>query len=129
MPTGYPTVCPYLFYKDGPAALRFLVEAFGARVRHEPDPETFGHAEVEIGTGGVVMLGNPPEVDQGTHWGGVHVYVDDVDAHCAQARAAGAKIVSQPEDRPYGDRIYETVDTEGHTWWFAQPLAARKSES
>lgn len=124
MPADYPVVCPYLFYKDGPAALRFLVDAFGFRVRHEPDPETFGHAEVETGAGGVIMLGNPPELDSGTRWGGVHIYVDDVDAHCEKARRAGAKIVSEPEDRPYGDRIYETVDTEGHTWWFAQPVSS-----
>lgn len=122
MPTGYPTICPYLFYQDGPAAVRFLVDAYGFTVRHQPDAETFGHAELEIGNGGVVMLGNPPDSDPGTRWGGVHVYVDDVDAHCERAKRAGAKIVSEPTDRPYGDRIYESVDTEGHTWWFAQPI-------
>jgi uncharacterized glyoxalase superfamily protein PhnB len=124
MPANYPPVCPYLFYKDGPAALKFLVDAFGFRVRHEPDPTTFGHAEVEIGDGGVVMLGNPPDATSASGWGGIHVYVADVDAHCSRARAAGAAIVSEPEDRPYGDRIYETRDTEDHVWWFAQSLAS-----
>jgi len=123
MPTGYPPVCPYLYFKDGPAALGFLVDAFGFRVRHEPDPASFGHAEVEIGNGGVVMLGNPPNAEASEGWGGIHVYVDDVDAHCERARKAGATIVSEPQDRPYGDRIYETRDTEGHVWWFAQPIS------
>ena len=122
MPGNYPTVCPYLFYNDGPAALTFLTEAFGFRVRMAPEPDAFGHAEVEIGDGGVVMLGAPPSEATSGSWGGVHVYVDDVDAHCEAARRAGAKIVKEPQDQSYGDRLYETVDTEGHTWWFAQPI-------
>jgi uncharacterized glyoxalase superfamily protein PhnB len=123
MPADYPVVCPYLFYKDGPAALQFLVDAFGFRVRHAPSPDGFGHAEVEIGNGGVVMMGDPPNASANPSWGGIHVYVDDVDGHCEHARAAGATILTEPADRPYGDRIYETVDTEGHTWWFAAPIA------
>ena len=31
------------------------------------------------------------------------VYVDDVDAHCATARAAGAVVVAEPELHDYGD--------------------------
>ena len=54
-------------------------------------------------------------------------YVDDVDAHCARARSAGAEIVSEPKDTDYGDdywqdRGYEAVDLEGHHWWFYQRL-------
>ncbi len=118
----YPPVCPYLYYEDGFAAIGFLVKAFGFRVRHEPQPEVFGHAEVEIGDGGVVMLGNPPNPKPRGWWGGIHVYVDDVDEHFRRARAAGAPIVSEPTDMPYGDRSYETRDTEGNTWWFAQHI-------
>jgi len=55
------------------------------------------------------------------------VYVDDVEAHCAQARAAGARIVSEPAITDYGedywtDRGYECEDLEGHHWWFYQRL-------
>ena len=54
-------------------------------------------------------------------------YVDDVDAHCARARSAGAEIVAEPKDTDYGDeywqdRGYEAVDLEGHHWWFYQRL-------
>jgi uncharacterized glyoxalase superfamily protein PhnB len=51
--------------------------------------------------------------------------VDDVDAHHARARAAGATIAAPPEDQPYGDRSYRAVDPEGHRWIFAGP--ARES--
>lgn len=52
-------------------------------------------------------------------------YVDDADAHCARARAAGATIAVEPTTSDYGaefwaDRSYEAVDPEGHRWWFVQ---------
>ena len=55
------------------------------------------------------------------------VYVDDVDAHCEQARAAGAHVVAEPELHDYGaeywaDRCYGAIDPEGHLWWFAQRI-------
>jgi uncharacterized glyoxalase superfamily protein PhnB len=50
---------------------------------------------------------------------GVYVYVDDVDARCRRARAAGARIESEPEDKPWGDRMYTARDREGNQWYFA----------
>ena len=52
----------------------------------------------------------------------VYVYVDDVDAHWARAREAGAEIAEEPNDQPYGDRRYAAEDPEGHLWYFATPL-------
>ena len=51
---------------------------------------------------------------------GLYVYVDDVDAHCARARVAGANIVSEPETMFWGDRTYVAEDLEAHRWTFAQ---------
>jgi uncharacterized glyoxalase superfamily protein PhnB len=48
------------------------------------------------------------------------VYVDDVDRHFQQARAAGATILSDPEDGFWGGRIYRAEDLEGHHWEFSQ---------
>ena len=53
------------------------------------------------------------------------MYVDDVDAHCERARAAGAEIVGEPADQPYGDRRYEAHDPEGQAWFFAQRVQSR----
>ena len=57
----------------------------------------------------------------------MQVYVDDADAHCERARAAGATIVKEPKTVDYGeeywsDRGYECVDIGGHHWWFYQRL-------
>jgi uncharacterized glyoxalase superfamily protein PhnB len=70
---------------------------------------------------------HPREVDGNTQ--NLMVYVDDAEAHCARARAAGAVIVKEPETHDYGDdywadRTYECVDVGGHHWWFAQRLSS-----
>ena len=51
--------------------------------------------------------------------GDVYIYVDDVDAHYEQAKAAGAKITQEPADQFYGDRRYMAEDPEGQHWTFA----------
>ena len=53
---------------------------------------------------------------------GLYIYVDNVDAHCKRSRAAGAKILQEPEDTFYGDRNYTAQDPEGHHWVFGQHI-------
>lgn len=129
LPEGYGRITPYLLYKDSDAAVDFLTRAFGFTERYrmtDSDGKT-NHAEVDHG-GSVVMLGtqgeeaaepfqNPNELGGRTQL--IYVYVDDVDAHFQQAKAAGAEIVTEPEDQFYGDRSYRVRDPEGHAWSFA----------
>jgi uncharacterized glyoxalase superfamily protein PhnB len=49
-------------------------------------------------------------------------FVEDVDEHCARAQAAGATILMEPEDRPWGLRQYIAQDLDGHRWEFSQFL-------
>jgi PhnB protein len=121
-----PRVTPYLLYEDVDRALEWLSAAFGfrERLRFADDDGTVTHAEMEF-DGGLIMLGDPGpeykspnEIGQVTHL--VHVYVDDVDAHYARAKEAGATIVSEPKNQEYGDRRYDAKDVEGHLWSFAQ---------
>jgi PhnB protein len=123
-PEGYPSVMPYLLYEDSDAALEFLVSAFGftEKVRMAGDDGRVTHAEVQM-SDGVIMFGTPPgDYKNPAQLGGktqiVYVYVDDVDAHYARAKQAGAKIVREPEDQFYGDRNYAVEDPEGHEWNF-----------
>jgi PhnB protein len=121
----YPDLCPYVYYEDIGAALDFLAQAFGfeERMRHVNDDGTFNHCEMQVGDS-VIMMGTPPgfkaPVDPITV--GLYVGVDDVDAHHARARDAGANIQSEPEDMPYGVRSYGVHDLEGHQWWFFTPI-------
>jgi uncharacterized glyoxalase superfamily protein PhnB len=52
------------------------------------------------------------------HSQALSLHVDDPDAHCARARAAGATIVRELEDADYGSRGYQARDPEGHLWYF-----------
>jgi uncharacterized glyoxalase superfamily protein PhnB len=47
-----------------------------------------------------------------------YIIVDDVDAHYARAKAAGAEIIKEVEDQSYGGRLYSCRDPEGHLWSF-----------
>jgi uncharacterized glyoxalase superfamily protein PhnB len=120
------TVTPYLLYEDGEAAIDFATRAFGFR---EVDRQTGGagglHAELEV-SGGRIYLGQPPSGFQNPAVVGrtssVYVLVDDVDAHFARARAAGADIIEELTDTPFGHRRYGCRDPQGHEWFFAQVL-------
>ncbi|MFN2471491.1 MAG: VOC family protein [Gaiellaceae bacterium] len=127
------TITPYLFYEDAGAAMDWLAKAFGLRetVRMEGEGGRVAHGELELG-GQTVMLGepggdyrNPRRLGGGT--AGVHVYVDDVDAHFEQAREAGATILRDPTDQEYGDRRYDCEDLEGHQWYIATAMSPTAS--
>jgi uncharacterized glyoxalase superfamily protein PhnB len=121
-----PRIAPYLLYEDVDAALEWLAKSFGFNQRLRipgPDGRTT-HAEMSLADG-VVMMGHPgPDYENPARHGHVcqlvYVYVDDVDAHFERAKAVGATILSEPEDKPYGDRIYSAEDLEGQRWFFAQ---------
>ena len=125
-------IVPQLAYQDIGAALEWLAKTFGFREREEgrftmPDG-TVGHAEMEVAADVVFMLGS--HSGHGTSspriLGGrsqyLAVYVDDIEAHYARTRAAGAPIELELEDTPWGDRRYQTEDLEGHRWSFHQQL-------
>jgi uncharacterized glyoxalase superfamily protein PhnB len=122
----HPTVFPTLSYDDAAAAIDFLVEAFGAE-RHAVytnDDGSIMHAELRFGNG-LVMLGSSSPEKSATPAGGIYIVVDDPDAHCARARAAGAEITLDLHDEPYGSREYSAKDPEGKSWHFGtyQPFA------
>ena len=50
------------------------------------------------------------------------VHVENVDAHYARAKAAGATILKAPEDMPFGVRQYTAKDPGGHWWTFSENI-------
>ena len=65
-------------------------------------------------------LASPVTLGAATHC--MAVDVEDVDAHCERSRAAGAEIVYEPTEMPYGVREYAARDSEGGLWSFMQPI-------
>jgi PhnB protein len=127
-------IFPMLAYDDAPAAIDFLCSAFGFAERSRMDGPngTVGHAEVSLG-GNVVMLattwkagGMASPRDLPGMPSQLFCEVEDVDAHYQRARNAGAVVIGEPENQPYGFRVYRAVDPEGHRWLFAAPVAGRQ---
>jgi PhnB protein len=118
-------VTPYLLYEDADAAVDFLTRAFGFREVSRTTGSAGGvHAELDVGRDGAqVFLGSPGGDFRGPAKVGrtslVYVMVDDVDAHYERAKAAGAVIVEEPTDLPFGHRRYTCDDPQGHEWCFA----------
>lgn len=127
-PEGMPRMTPLLYYRDLAPALDWLAKAFGFETRSKmPGPDgVIVHAEMELGDA-VIMMG-PPSDEENTRSPkdlpavsqSLYVYVNDVDAHFANAKAQGATITLEPEYKFWGDRMYSAIDFEGHHWNFAQ---------
>jgi uncharacterized glyoxalase superfamily protein PhnB len=121
-----PNIYPYLRYRDADAALEWLARAFGFEERTAFRGPDGGVAHAEMGIGpGVIMLGlagdgevTPSPQDPRKARQGIYVHVDDVDAHYARAKDAGAEIVTELEERRPGEREYYARDLEGYHWTF-----------
>ena len=131
-PENMPRIAPNVFYDDPAAALEWLTKAFGFTTRSSmPGPDGgIMHAEMQVEDSSIMMsptsgsdAWRSPQSLGGAVTVSLYVYVDDVDAHCARARSAGAAIVSEPENMFWGDRTYVVEDPEGHRWTFAQHVS------
>lgn len=138
MATTYPDVIPMIAYENGPKAMDWLASAFGftERARMLDASGRLSHGEMQAGEG-VIMLATPTpdyqaprrhreDCEPARKWSavpyivdGVLVYVDDIDAHFAQAKERGAAILTGVESDQYGKR-YRAEDLEGHRWMFMQ---------
>lgn len=138
-PHGWPRISSALFYDDAAAAIDWLCKAFGFEVRLKVEGEggRIEHSELVYGDG-LIMVASAggktaspkPHARSPRSLGGaitqaLCVCVEDVDAHCAAARSAGATITDEPTTTDYGedywsDRTYGAEDPEGHRWWFMQ---------
>ncbi len=146
-PQGWPRISSALFYEDAAKAIDWLCRAFGFEVRLKIEGEggRIEHSELVFGEG-VIMVGSTggksarpvplpcrsPRSLGGANTQSLTIYVDDVDAHCERARAAGAKIVEKPATQDYGEdyssfRTYRAEDLEGHQWWFMHEVRAPRA--
>jgi uncharacterized glyoxalase superfamily protein PhnB len=129
-------ITPYLLYRDAGAAVDWLVEAFGLSATRDIFKGADGrvsHATLTFGKA-VLMLGSPGPDFKGPRAIGhatqnLYVDVDNVDKHYARAVDAGAAIIEQPRETPYGARRYGAEDLEGHRWYFAQELAPKRKSA
>ena len=144
-PPGWPRISSALYYEDAGKAIDWLCRAFGFEVRLKVEGENgrIEHSELVYGEGVIMVSSTKPEKfpthrapkeANGVNTQNMMVYVDDIDAHFARARSAGALIVKEPTNTDYGeeyweDRGYECEDIGGHGWWFYQRIRSPRSNA
>ena len=139
-PPGWPRLSVSVHYDDPHAAIDWLCKAFGfeVRIKVEGEDGTIHHSELTFGEALVMVSGTngtepwqkfyrSPKSLGGFMTQALALFVDDVDAHHAQAIRAGASIVREVSTNDYGaeywsDRSYGVLDPEGHLWWFMQRM-------
>ena len=139
-PKGWPRLSTALYYNEAAKAIDWICDAFGfeVRLKVQGDDGRIHHSELTYGDA-LIMIGQSgaradrptwpastsPIAVNGGNTQNLMLFVDNVDEHCARARAAGAQIIDEPKVHDYGedywaDRSYGAVDLEGHMWWFTQ---------
>jgi uncharacterized glyoxalase superfamily protein PhnB len=119
-----------LRYRDVAEAVEWLCTAFGFEKQTVLTDDagatvfaqlTFGHAMFMLApvrdTVIDKLMKQPDEIGGAETQSGYYV-VDDADAHCARAKAAGATVILDVEDDDFGGRGYTCRDPEGHIWTF-----------
>ena len=126
-----PQVIPYLYYEDAGPAIEFMERAFGFTIEfvfRSPEDDRVLHAHVSTGRGmlfvgpGTEFFGTRGTPDPERVSAMIYVYVDDVDAHFARSKAAGAVIREEPHEHSGGNRQYTASDPGGQRWTFARPV-------
>jgi uncharacterized glyoxalase superfamily protein PhnB len=101
------------------AAARWLCDAFGFETTTslpDEDSERFTWIEIRVGNGAIILYPSVGDTDGVTHR--PFVYVDDLEAHHANAVASGATIVEPITHHCF--KSYAADDVEGRRWVFAQ---------
>jgi uncharacterized glyoxalase superfamily protein PhnB len=116
-------VLPHLTYRDVASAIAWLTGAFGF-TEHYRYGEAPDGAQMHLGEAWIMLnaarpgRASPAQLGCGTQ--SLTVFIDDVDAHYARAKSAGAKIVEEPHETIYGEYQYAAEDPEGHHWLFSR---------
>lgn len=118
------TVIPVLYYSDPSEAADWLCKAFGFKVRLRIGKNH--RIQMKAGDGCLVVAeATSHAVKAEAKAAGsqaVMIRVEDALAHCERARAAGARILTEPVEQMYGERQYNAEDPFGHRWDFTQTV-------
>ena len=124
-------VMPHVVYQNLGEAMEWLTNVFGFReyYRYGGGPNGAqmwaANAAIQVRQARPGQQ-SPAQLGYGTQ--SLTIFVDDVDAHCARAKAAGAKILEQPHETEYGEYQYAAEDLDGHHWLFSRHAKDRDPE-
>ncbi len=126
----------FVLAHDPEAAVAFYRDTLGLEVRSDVARENFRWVVVGCPTQPAIGIcitnylgGSPADIDalagliaKGA-LGGVHFQSDDLDATFAKVRDAGADIVQEPTEQPWGTRDFAVRDPSGNLVRIDQPPA------
>jgi PhnB protein len=117
IPRGFHAVTAAFRVSPCAQAIRFLEQAFGAKVRDRYDGPggVVFHAELAIGDS-LIMCGDPQPGFADAFPLCAGLYVRDSDAVYARAIELGATVVRPIQDQFYGDRSGTVRDAWGNEW-------------
>jgi uncharacterized glyoxalase superfamily protein PhnB len=127
IPAGFHAVTPYLVCRNAAGAIAFYQRAFGAKEKFRmagPDGRVM-HAEIQVGDSRIMLTDEMPEQGAkspaalGGSPASIFLYVRNVDAAFAKAKAAGATVASPVQDMFWGDRYGRLRDPFGYEWQIA----------
>ena len=123
------TVIPGLRYRRAPEMIDWLCKTFGFEkqaVYATPDGKVM-HSQLTFGNG-MIMIGSvdngspasklmrqPDEID-GAETQSSYLIVDNIEAMYAGAKASGAEMIFDLEEKDYGGKGFTCRDPEGHIW-------------
>ena len=125
------TVLPHVHYQNLEQAIAWLSKAFGFQEHYRYGDGPSGgqmwaaKAAIQVRQAGGGEQ-SPAQLGYGTQ--SLTVFVDDVDAHYARAKAAGANILEEPHETVYGEYQYAAEDLDGHHWLFSRHARDRSPE-
>ena len=126
---GFSWLTPFLVVREPSKSLAFYQAAFGFEQGDvmTDDSQAINHADLRWQ--GTVILMLSPEYPDGSRLAPItsgakpsslfYVYVPDVDSLFQQAKEAGATVLAEPADMPWGDRVTTLADLDGYHWNFA----------
>lgn len=124
IPPGFSVVTPYIFASEADAYVQFLKSAFGA---HEIGRSTMpngriANCQLRFDTA-TIMISESTEQFPSSQ-SALYLYVANADEAVEKALGAGAELIMDVEDMPYGDRQGGVRDPSGNIWWLSQRLTA-----
>lgn len=118
---GMQAVSAFLAVANVGASMKFLERTFGftRRVTLPGADKEPHYAEMRRGDVVVMLVRKGDDTSASGGAAALYTYVDDVDTAIARARDAGAGVVADAQDKPWGDRVAVVTDPDGYRWVLA----------
>ena len=116
---GLLNVTPYFIVAGADQLIDFVVNCFDARINDmlRNDEGKIRHAELRIGDS-IIEVSEANEKYSPVQLA-IHLYVRNVDETFRKCLDAGASIIEEPLDKPYGERGAGIRDNQGNQWFLA----------